>query len=144
MAEDGPPAAACIDASFAIAMVITDPASAAAHAKWEELIATSEELYAPPLFFAETTSVLRLRVHIGNVPMVEGERAFARLLDLRVRQWDPPDLQRRAWALAARYARPRAYDAQYLAVAEQLGCHLWTADRRLANAVREPWVRLLS
>ena len=122
MVEEQSPAAACIDASFA---------------------ATTAEVYAPPLFFAETTSVLGLKVHLGHVSPDEGERASDTSCAWPSRPWDPPDLQRRAWLMAGRYARPRAYDAQYLAVAEQLGCDLWTADGRLANAVREPWVRLL-
>ena len=31
---------------------------------------------------------------------------------------------------------------RYLALTESLGCELWTADRRLCNAVDLPWVRL--
>jgi predicted nucleic acid-binding protein len=143
MVEGRSLAAACIDASFAVAMLVPDPATELALATWEELIATTAEVYAPPLFFAETTSVLRLKVHLGHVSADEGERAFGSFLRLAVRPWDPPDLQRRAWVMAGRYARPRAYDAQYLAVAEQLECDLWTADGRLANAVSEPWVKLL-
>jgi hypothetical protein len=34
-----------------------------------------------------------------------------------------------------------AYDSFYLGLAERLGCELWTADRRLRNAVDLPWVR---
>ena len=31
-------------------------------------------------------------------------------------------------------ANVTAYDATYVALAETLGCELWTGDRRLANA----------
>jgi len=37
-----------------------------------------------------------------------------------------------------------AYDSFYLSLAEALGCHMWTADRRLYNSAREvrlEWVR---
>ena len=40
----------------------------------------------------------------------------------------------------------KAFDAQYLALAEQMHCHLWTADRRMAAAARQlgaGWVRLV-
>ena len=35
------------------------------------------------------------------------------------------------------------YDAHYVALAQMLGCSLWTADRNLVNAVQEklPFVR---
>jgi predicted nucleic acid-binding protein len=35
-----------------------------------------------------------------------------------------------------------AYDSFYLALAESLGCEFWSADKKLANAVGQPWVRL--
>jgi predicted nucleic acid-binding protein len=37
------------------------------------------------------------------------------------------------------------YDTHYLVLAEYLACEFWTADERLANAVRGelPWVRWL-
>ncbi len=41
-----------------------------------------------------------------------------------------------------RLNRAAAYDSFYLALAESLGCELWTADQRLHNAVDLPWVRL--
>jgi predicted nucleic acid-binding protein len=39
----------------------------------------------------------------------------------------------------------RAYDSQYLALAERFGCDFWTADERLYNAVYQdlPWVHWL-
>jgi predicted nucleic acid-binding protein len=39
-----------------------------------------------------------------------------------------------------------AYDVHYLALAELLGCELWTADEKFFNSVKKkkPQVRLLS
>jgi predicted nucleic acid-binding protein len=45
------------------------------------------------------------------------------------------------WTL--RLNRAAAYDSFYLALAERLGCNLWTADRRLWQAVSAGWVRLV-
>jgi predicted nucleic acid-binding protein len=45
-----------------------------------------------------------------------------------------------AWT--RRLNRAAAYDSFYLAVAESLGCELWTADQRLSKAVDLPWVCL--
>ena len=52
------------------------------------------------------------------------------------------DLHVRAWELATKLNRPTAYDAHYLALAEELGCEFWTADTRLHNAVKDTlsWV----
>ena len=52
-------------------------------------------------------------------------------------------IQESALEFATRFNRPKAYDAQYLALADLLGCELWTADRRLVSAVagKLPWVR---
>ncbi len=133
---------ACIDACLALAMVAPDGATEAALERWAHLAKAGVTVYVPPLFFAETTSALRLKVHIGHLPPAEADRAFAMLARLAVHQWDPPDLQARAWNLAHRFRQPRAYDAQYLAVADALGCTLWTIDRRLAHAVGAPLVRL--
>jgi len=48
----------------------------------------------------------------------------------------------RAFELAARFRRPAAYDAHYLALADYLECPLWTADQRLYNAVRADFPRI--
>ena len=55
-------------------------------------------------------------------------------------------LSTRALELALRSKRPASYDAHYLALAEYLGCELWTADERLWNATHTAhdtlaWVR---
>jgi predicted nucleic acid-binding protein len=42
-----------------------------------------------------------------------------------------------AYELAEQYNRPRAYDAQYLALSQRLSCEFWTADERLFNAVKD-------
>ena len=98
-------------------------------------------MVSAPLFFAEVTSVIRESVYLQRIEPEAGERAFAAFLQLGVESIAPADLQSRAWSLAKQYNRPRAYDTQYLAVATSLGCELWTADRRLVNAVRVPWLK---
>ena len=52
----------------------------------------------------------------------------------------PPDpyLVRAAFDWTMRLERAAAYDSFYLALAETLGCPLWTADRHLHNAVEQP------
>lgn len=58
------------------------------------------------------------------------EAFLAQEIELR----HPGDLEVRAWELAQQYNRPAAYDASYLALAEDSGCEFWTADGRLVKA----------
>jgi len=37
---------------------------------------------------------------------------------------------------AERLGQSKAYDAQYVALAEQMGAELWSADQRLVNALQ--------
>jgi predicted nucleic acid-binding protein len=55
------------------------------------------------------------------------------------------DLVNRAYDLAQSLNLPRTYDAQYLAVAESLGCEFWTGDERFFNSARSlfPFIRWL-
>ncbi len=71
---------------------------------------------------------------------------FRTIRRLAIRFVNYPDLQEQAWNIALRLNQPRAYDAQYLAVAEREGCEFWTTDRRLYNSVNDalPWVRLVT
>lgn len=131
----------CVDASIALMLLLPHELSARVESLWRSWIAGNVELVAPPLFFAEVTSVLRESVYFRHIEAAEGEAAFAAFTRLGVKGVSPADLQPRAWALAKAHNRPRAYDAQYLAVAASLGCELWTGDRRLVNAVRAPWIR---
>lgn len=51
----------------------------------------------------------------------------------------------RALILASRSDLPATYDAHYLALAEELDCEFWTADKRLARATNGafPWLHLV-
>jgi predicted nucleic acid-binding protein len=134
----------CIDASLAVALITAEAASQAAWEAWDMVVRGGLTAYVPPLFLPECLSSVRMKVHLGRMTQDEGDRAASALEELAVRIWNPPDLQRRAWKLAERFRQPRVYDAQYLAVAESLGCDLWTIDRRLANAADISWVKCLA
>jgi len=111
---------------------------------WNRVSEEKTELIGPPLLFAEVSSVLRLRVFLGEFQPDEGDGFLEELFRLEIAEVNPPGLTRAAWELAKRFNHPRTYDAQYLALAELEGCEFWTADRRLYNSVRDqlPWVKL--
>jgi predicted nucleic acid-binding protein len=89
--------------------------------------------------------VLRKHVYRGAVTLEEADSACDLLLAQPVQAMIDDALLRHGFALATQFNRPTAYDAQYLAVAERLGCDFWTADERLYNAVNTQlsWVQLV-
>lgn len=137
------PTPVCVDASLVVKLLLRERFSDAARALWDQWAREGMELVVPPLFFAEVSSVLRQNVFLGRVESNEGDELFEAFLDYRVVPTAPPELYPRAWELAKRYNQRRAYDAQYLAVADIVGCPLWTGDERLANVVNAPWVRYI-
>jgi len=135
----------CVDASLALKLVIADEDSPLAHALWDTWVEEGVEIVSPPLLAFEGVSVIRNKVHRGLVPPDEGELMFKAFRAQGVKLLYPEGLHERAWEMANRFHRPQAYDSHYLALAEMLGCELWTADERLYNAVKDelPWVKRL-
>jgi len=72
----------------------------------------------------------------GVISLQDARRALEEAQSLDIELLDPPGLPLRAFELAARFNRPTAYDAYYLALADMVGSEFWTADERLYNAVR--------
>jgi predicted nucleic acid-binding protein len=71
---------------------------------------------------------LARREHVGGD---DAERALAPWRHIAVRRYPTIGMIDRIWELRHNVS---AYDAAYIALAEQLDCHLVTADRRLAGA----------
>jgi len=134
----------CIDASFAIKWVLPEDLSEQATQLLIRWVEGGDSLVAPPLFAAEVTSVICERVFRGEMSMVQADAALDASLMWPVRMpASGRNLQRSALKLAARFNHPKAYDAQYLALAHLLGCELWTGDQRLVNSLQGtlPWVK---
>lgn len=99
------------------------------------------ELCAPTLWTNEITSALCKAVHFGALTAEEGQRALALARSLSVQSIPPDDGQSRlAFDWTVHLSRVSAYDSLHLALAQVLRCELWTADRRLCNAVTQRWV----
>ncbi|MCK6580979.1 MAG: hypothetical protein L6Q98_23040 [Anaerolineae bacterium] len=47
-----------------------------------------------------------------------------------------------AYDFAHRFNRPRAYDSQYVALAERLDCAFWTADEVLVSSIQARFSRI--
>lgn len=92
---------------------------------------TASRLAAPDLIDVETVAVLRKRWISGDLTEQRFSEAIDDLEDLDLARYPTLPLMRRAFELRANVT---AYDAAYIALAEQLDCTLLTADRRLAAA----------
>jgi predicted nucleic acid-binding protein len=135
----------CVDASFALKLVLDEEGSEAAQALWTAWSAQDVEIIAPCHLMFEATSVIRNHVYRREISADAGQAAFDALLAQEIKLLHPGFIEERAWELAHQFNRPTAYDACYLALAENIGCELWTADGRLYKAVHDalPWVKSL-
>jgi predicted nucleic acid-binding protein len=101
-------------------------------------------LTAPTLWRYELASAITKAHKQSRVSTAEAVQAFALSLAFPIQLVTPSDeLARAAFQWTLRLKRAAAYDSFYLALAQQLQCELWTYDKRLANAVGEPWVNYL-
>ena len=133
----------CVDASFALKLVLLEPEREPVRARWAVWLRDGWTVIAPWLWSFETHAVLRRKVARGELIDAEGREAWRTLRRQGIRTVHPRGLFDRAWAIAAELSRPTTYDAVYLAVAELRGCEFWTADQRLLNAAASKfaWVR---
>ena len=129
--------ALCVDASLAVAALLPQRHRPQARRLLLDSLDAAERLVAPPLLFAEVTSVLRRHVHVGTLEHARAVIALQGLLAMSITSIDRPEIYLRALELAQQLGHARAYDVQYLAVAEMESCPVVTLDRGLyQNALR--------
>jgi predicted nucleic acid-binding protein len=115
-----------IDASAAIEALFGDEVAGAA--------LSEIGVFAPEVVDLELTSALRKMVLRGEAPRESLEELLADWAGNDVVRCPHVPLLERVWAMRDRIT---AYDASYVALAEQLGLPLVTADRRLASVAQE-------
>ncbi|HEU4759280.1 MAG TPA: type II toxin-antitoxin system VapC family toxin [Dehalococcoidia bacterium] len=101
------------------------------------------ELHAPVLLHYELTNGVWAAARRARLAARLAREALDNLLATGI-ALHPSDAAR-LLDLALRFGIT-AYDAAYVALAQQLGSELWTADRPLFDAVRRrlPWVRWIA
>lgn len=112
-----------LDSSAAIAALLREGQA-------RELL-RDESVHVPHLVDAEVVSVLRRHAGAGLLSADEAGRALGVWRNLGLIRYAAPPLLDRVWELRASVT---AYDATYVALAENLGCALVTADSRLSRA----------
>lgn len=100
----------------------------------------------PPHLPVEVTNVIRRRVARHFITYDEGCQLLRLFTQFSVRLVIPPGLYEQAFDLAETLHRPTVYDTHYVALANILGCDLWTADEGLLNAIGDKlphikWIR---
>jgi predicted nucleic acid-binding protein len=132
---------AVIDANLIAAVVLPLPYSDQATQRLIAWKRAGLELLAPLLLEYEIAAVLRRAVVAQWLTTDLAVEAIGKVLALNVRCLVPtPRLHERALRWAERLGHSKAYDGRRLALAEQEGIELWTADRRLANGAHQAGV----
>lgn len=116
-----------VDASV-LAVALADDGSDGSRAR-DRL--RGEELAAPALVDLEVASLLRKQLAAGRLDDRRARLALSDLADLPMRRAAHVPFLASCWELRGNLT---VYDAAYVALAEALGAHLVTADRRIAAA----------
>ena len=125
-----------VDASLAVKWLVREADSGQALALARSWAASAVTPAAPYLMPVEVGNALHRRVVRGELPLAEGARLIESLLASDIELLETAGLHSRALELASQLDQGAIYDAHYLALAESLGCDLWTADVRFYRAAR--------
>jgi predicted nucleic acid-binding protein len=130
-----------VDASLAAKVVFAEQYSVEATALFALWAGSEFQPVAPVLIIEELTNSVYKRLRRGDMSLGDALNALAALLGLDIELQDV--IPAHALSLAHEHRLSAAYDGFYLALAQDQGCELWTADERLYNTVRGdlPWVR---
>jgi predicted nucleic acid-binding protein len=122
--------AVVVDASVAIKWVIPEADSPTA----DLLLGGGHTLLAPDLLWTEVANVLWKHKRRGSLTTADAEGLLLDTKSLAVLLQPTRPLLASALRIAMEFDRT-VYDSLYLALADELGTQLVTADKRLANAL---------
>lgn len=116
-----------VDSSVVVAAL----ADGGPEGSWAREGLSAQDLAAPSHLHVEVSNVLRRAVLVGRLARETAALAHRDLVDLPVAVYPFETLADRVWQL---HPTVTAYDAAFVALAEELDVPLWTLDRRLAGA----------
>jgi predicted nucleic acid-binding protein len=122
-----------VDASVGIKLFLVEPLADRADALFASLTATPPtRLYVPDLFYIECTNILWKYVRRFGYSPEAAQQDVADLVRLPLRSASTAALAEAALALALEHGAT-AYDAAYVALAQELSLPLVTADEALVR-----------
>jgi predicted nucleic acid-binding protein len=131
-----------IDASVGIKLFLHEPLSDQAEALFERLSADPPaHFYVPDLFFVECANILWKYTRRFGYPAGNAQQDVTALVRLKLRSVSTADLVADALQIGLEH-HLSAYDASYVALAQQLQLPLITADERLAQAFKRSAYRI--
>jgi predicted nucleic acid-binding protein len=95
-----------------------------------------ETLVAPALMWSEARSALHELRWRGEISAQDALAAHSELESCPVARRRHRSLGDRAWEIADRFGWAKTYDAEYVALADLLGCRLVTLDAGLHRTTR--------
>jgi predicted nucleic acid-binding protein len=126
-----------IDANATLGLFLRLPYSEKTERWMQERRSEEARLVVPTLWEYECLTGLRRAASLRQISPRETEQMVELLYALQFQSIAPtPELHRAALLWAERIGQSRAYDSQYLALAESLSAEFWTADGRLARALQ--------
>jgi len=125
----------CIDASLALKWVLPEIYTDIAQELLRDWVTKGLNLIAPTLFIFEITSALRNKVQRKIISTEEGFSALNQIKLANIELMFFPNLVERSLELSEELELTTAYDAFYLALAEDEKCGFWTADKNLVNTL---------
>src|SRR3990172_13414335 len=122
-----------VDASLAVKLVFSEQYTGHTAALFDLWARSGYHPLAPPLVVEELTNSVYKRLTREDMSLDDALSALAALLALDIELQDV--VPAHALSLAHEHRLSAAYDGFYLALAQDQGCELWTADERLFNTV---------
>jgi predicted nucleic acid-binding protein len=126
----------CVDASLVAKLLFPEEESSTqAFALMADELSAEQPMIAPPLLPIEVTNILRQRMRREGLSLERARELLRQFLAIPINLKAPEGLYDEALVLADAQNHPAAYDAHYVALAQRMGCDLWTADERLMRAL---------
>lgn len=134
-----------LDSNVVTALVLDDHRAKAIEPKMREWKDMGEALHAPALFRYEVANALVRNIVAGQIESADAKAAWQRVMAMPMTFHGLEDATA-VIAVAEKLKRESAYDAAYIALAQELKADLWTIDGPLyrnATGVDLP-VRLIT
>ena len=126
-----------IDANITVALFVNLPYSTQCERLFRLWREQDYQLCAPALWPAEVVSALRKMVSVGQLASDDARLALAILEHIPMQVVVPDSgLMDLSLTWAGRLNQTVAYDAQYVALAENISAQFWSADQALIKSLR--------